>query len=152
MIENLLQKLRHWDKDLLARRQKGILNEISVKAHKLHLTLTAQEGAEGGAVKLVQTDGDAPDVRVTLRGAEQNAGQEGISRRVLGAVGPQEIDAEAGGLEFIGLHRPQGHARGENNVFCHGISPFAFSIIHDFQENKRGKEFLACYSAQNLVE
>ena len=140
MIQHLLQKIQHGRKNRLALRQKIVLDEVGVKAGQLDLSLQAHQRAEGRAVQLVQTHGNAADIGVTLRAAQKHAGQQRIQSGVFFAVRPPKVHAEAARFEFIRLHGMQAHARYDRELLYHNDHPFCPLLYTLFAKRKACKK------------
>ena len=81
----------------------AVLQEVGVEAHGLDLALLPHQGAGAGPVERVQPPGDSLHIRIAAAAPEQHRGQQRIGRGVGPRQRPQQIEAEAAGLEPVGL-------------------------------------------------
>lgn len=132
MVQHLFQELQHGREHTFPRREKTILNKIGVKAGRLDLAFEPDERSEGRAVQIVEAHGDAADVRIALRPAQQHTGQQRVQRGLARAVRPQKVHAEAGRLEFIRLHGVQTHTRHDRELMQHKNHPFFSAYYTSF--------------------
>ena len=103
-----------------------ILHIVAVKADQLHLALFADQRSDARAVQLVEFCGNRGDVRVLHAAAQQDARNERVCRSLFLFHRPQQVQTEAAGLEFVGLHRRQIHAGQNLGSMVHTIHPYPF--------------------------
>ena len=127
--QKLPEQLHHLGEQRLAARV-AVLQKIQIKAHALDLALFPDQGAHAGPVQLVQPLGDGLHIRVIPAAAKQDAGNQGVGRRVRISQGPEQIDAEAARFKPVRLDRVEPDPRQNgNSIGRHNHIPFYGVII-----------------------
>ena len=115
----MAHEVQHFGEYRLPR--KHVLDIVGEKARHLHLSLFPHQRADACSIKLVKARRNGADIGPALASAQQDARDQRVGRRLLPAHRPQEIDAEAAGLEFIRLHGGQKDIRQDLDSIVHNF-------------------------------
>ena len=93
--QKLPQKPHHGREDLIACHGEAVFHKGAGKPGGLVVAHPAHQCANGSAVQVIQPVGDGAQIRGRFAAPQQHRGQEGIQRRLLMALGTDELKAQA---------------------------------------------------------
>ena len=120
--EQFPDEVDHGCQDLVTGDAEAVFDEAAAEAGGLIVADTTDQCADGCAVKLIQPEGNVPEVPVFFGAAEQNRGEQCVHGGLFSPHGTHDLESQAALFEPAVRVGPQGHARHQVKFFCHRFS------------------------------